>query len=245
MGQPEALRERLLAILETKNHWAWPSFAEGRVPLPRLLPHFQAEWEVYVRDFPVLLARVLGHGPPDRVRAALAANLYEEQTGGVSGARAHPELFLEMMDACGYPRAAFASVQLGPAARAYRGFLDEASWGAPWVVGAAVLTLWVEGSVHERRELAALEQAPPGEAQIEEAVRQHPLVRIHGLDPRALELVRVHKRVEGGHRKDAWEMVLGNVRPQDEAAVLGAMERALQLWQEYRNEVAAACGIVR
>ncbi len=36
---------------------------------------------MYVRDFPVLLARVLGQAPPDDVRRALAENAFEEQTG--------------------------------------------------------------------------------------------------------------------------------------------------------------------
>ena len=99
------LQERLLGILERKNHWAWPWFAEGRVPLQSLLPHFQQEWAVYVRDFPQLLARVMGHSDtPQDVRAMLAANIYEEQTGGISGTTSHPELFLRMMEGCGFSR---------------------------------------------------------------------------------------------------------------------------------------------
>lgn len=239
------LEERLLDILEQKNHWAWPWFAEGRLPLPRLLPHFQQEWEVYVRDFPLLLARVLGHQPPQDVCAMLAENIYEEQTGGISRSASHPELFLRMMEGCGYPRAAFADVQLLPAARAYRAFLDQVSWSTPWVVGAAVLTIFVEGSVNERRELAALSGAPPTAAEIEESIRRHPLVRIHGLDPKFLELQRVHKLVEGGHRKDAWDAVLGNVEPAQEPHLEKMMETALRLWLAYRDEVAAACGIER
>jgi pyrroloquinoline-quinone synthase len=238
------LQERLLRILDGKDHWAWPHFAEGRVPLPRLLPHFQQEWEVYVRDFPILLARVLGHRPPANVAEALATNIYEEQTGGVSGSAAHPELFLRMMEGCGFARAEFASVALGPAARAYRAFLDDKSWGRPWVVGAAVLTIFVEGSARERQELAAAEE-PQTDAQIEAAVRHHPLARLHGVDPRFLELQRVHKKVEGGHRQDAWEGVLGNVSPGQEDLVAGAMEDALRLWLAYRDEVAASCGIPR
>jgi pyrroloquinoline-quinone synthase len=238
------LQEQLLGILDRKNHWAWPWFAEGRVPLPRLLPHFQQEWEVYVRDFPILLSRVLGQGPPQKVCAMLAENIYEEQTGGISGAASHPELFLRLMDGCGYARGDFAQVQLLPASRAYRGFLDQVSWGQPWVLGAAVLTIFVEGSVNERRELAALSQAPSTDAEIEASLRQHPLVRIHRLDPRLLELQRVHKKVEGGHRRDAWDAVLGNAAGHEEA-VASAVERALQLWLAYRDEVARACGISR
>lgn len=239
------LRERLLSVLDRKNHWAWPWFAEGRVPLERLLPHFQQEWEVYVRDFPVLIARVLGHGPPQEVRAALAANLYEEQTGGISGAASHPELFLRMMEGAGFSRESFARVALGPAAAAYRAFLDEQTWAAPWVKGAAVMTIFVEGSARERSELQALEHAAPTDAEIEASVRKHALVRFHGVDVKFLELVRVHKKVEGGHRKDAWDAVLGNVPPGGEDALAAALERALQLWLDYRDEVAAACGIAR
>src|SRR5258708_7216216 len=238
------LQERLLAILEKKDHWAWPWFAEGRVKLPRLLPHFQQEWEVYVRDFPLLLARVLGHQPPQDVCAMLAENIYEEQTGGMSGSASHPELFLRLMEGCGYSRADFANVALLPAARAYRDYLDQVSWGTPWVRGAAVLTLFVEGSANERRELAAIERAPPTDAEIEAAVRGHALVRFHKLDPKLLELQRVHKKVEGGHRRDAWDAVLGNAVGHEDA-VASAVERALQLWLAYRDEVARACGISR
>jgi len=239
------LGERLLAILEGKNHWAWPAFAEGRVPLPSLLPHFQQEWEVYVRDFPVLIARVLGHGPPPSVRAALAENIYEEETGGISRSRSHPELFLQMMEACGFRRSSFEQVALLPAARAYREFLDASSWAAPWVVGAAALTLWVEGSVHERHELELAQAGGLDDAQIEEAVRRHPLVRFHRVSPAALDLVRVHKKVEGHHRIDAWRMVLENVGPAEEPLVEESMREALRRWQAYRDDVAAACGITR
>lgn len=237
------LQERLLQILDRKNHWAWPHFAEGRIPLPRLLPHFQQEWEVYVRDFPILLARVLGHRPPPEVAGMLAANIYEEQTGGISGAASHPELFLKMMEGCGFSRADFARVQLLPAARAYRDHLDQVSWGTPWVVGAAVLTIFVEGSVNERRELT--EKGPESDAEIEAHIRQHPLVRIHEVDPKFLELQRVHKKVEGGHRLDAWKMVLDHTPKDLEERVVEAVETALQRWLAYRDDVVQACGVTR
>jgi pyrroloquinoline quinone (PQQ) biosynthesis protein C len=238
------LQERLLQILDRKDHWAWPWFAQGRVPLLRLLPHFQQEWEVYVRDFPILLARVLGHRPPANVAEALATNIYEEQTGGISGSAAHPELFLRMMEGCGFSRADFAQVKLSPAARAYRDFLDKTSWGTPWVIGAAVLTIFVEGSANERKELSEAD-APQTDAQIAESILRHPLVRLHGLDPRFLELQRVHKKVEGGHRHDAWDGVLGNTAPAEQEAVAAALEEALRLWLAYRDEVVAACGVSR
>jgi len=238
------LQERLLRILERKNHWAWPWFAEGRVPLPRLLPHFQQEWAVYVRDFPQLLARVMGHAStPQDVRAMLAANIYEEQTGGISGRTSHPELFLRMMEGCGFSRAGFEEVELLPAANRYRMLLDESSGLDHWVVGAAVLTIFVEGSVNERRELE--KTTPESDEEIEAAIRQHALVRIHGVDPKFLELQRVHKKVEGGHRQDAWKMVLDHTPATLEDYVVQMVERALERWLAYRDDVAQVCGISR
>lgn len=237
-------QERLLRILDRKNHWAWPWFAEGRIPLQRLLPHFQQEWAVYVRDFPQLLARIMGHPQtPQDVRAMLAANIYEEQTGGISGSTSHPELFLRMMEGCGFRRADFESVQLLPAARRYRDLLDETSGADDWVIGAAVMTIFVEGSVNERRELE--EKAPESDAEIEASVRKHPLVRLHGIDPRFLELQRVHKKVEGGHRLDAWNMVLSHTPEALEDHVVETMEKALQRWLAYRDDVVRACGVTR
>ncbi len=238
------LQERLLQILERKHHWAWPWFAEGRVPLKRLRPHFQQEWAVYVRDFPQLLARVMGHSnTPQDARAMLAANIYEEQTGGISGATSHPELFLRMMEGCGFSRSDFDEVELLPAAERYRMFLDEISGLDHWVVGAAVLTIFVEGSVNERRELQ--KTSPESDAEIEGAIRQHPLVRIHGVDPKFLELQRVHKKVEGGHRLDAWKMVLGHTPAALVDRVVQMVDRALERWLAYRDDVASACGIAR
>jgi hypothetical protein len=153
---------------------------------------------------------------------------------------------LRMMRGCGYELARFENVELPPAAKAYRAFLDESSWSAPWQRGAAVLTLFVEGSAHEREELAQREHPKPKTAEeIEAAVSRHPLVRVLGVAPSAMELVRVHQRIEGGHREDAWTAVLGQVTPEQETPVLQAMERALSLWSDYRDEVAQACGIAR
>jgi pyrroloquinoline quinone (PQQ) biosynthesis protein C len=238
------LQERLLRVLDRKDHWAWPSFAQGRVPLRRLLPHFQQEWAVYVRDFPQLLARVMGHsGTPQDARAMLAANIYEEQTGGISGTMSHPELFLRMMEGCGFSRSDFEDVALLPAAARYRMFLDEASGLEPWVMGAAVLTIFVEGSANERRELE--NTRPETDEEIEAAIRQHPLVRIHGVDAKFLELQRVHKKVEGGHRQDAWKMVLDHTPAAVEDRVVRTVETALERWLAFRDDVARACGIAR
>ena len=237
------LEERLLSVMDRKNHWAWGHFTRPGLSRGQLLVHFRHELHTYVRDFPVLLARVLGQGPPDDVRNALAANIAEEQTGHLSFGIAHPELFLRMMEGLGFSRRDLLSPEppLVPEAIAYRRFLDRVSLEPPWIVGAAVLTIFVEGSVHERAEREGRRSLPP----VEEAIAEHPLVKFHGCPKEAMQLTRAHRAVEGGHRDDAWQMVLGHA-PADRSGqerIVAAMEEALDAWLLYRDGVARAMGL--
>jgi pyrroloquinoline quinone (PQQ) biosynthesis protein C len=244
------LREQLLAVMDRKHHWAYPALTRPGLTRPQLLEHFRHEYLVYVRDFPVLLARALGATPPiGEVRAALARNLYEEQTGELSRTDAHPSLFLTMMAGLGFDPDAFsegpgaAEGRLHPAARHYREFLRERSSAPPWQAAMALLTVFVEGSVNERAELAGTYVRRQGE----EAVREHALVKHYGCPPEAMELTRAHAQVETGHRDDAWRMALAYTPAESEAsgAVVRTCTEALDLWQAYRDGVAERMGLRR
>jgi pyrroloquinoline-quinone synthase len=238
------VRERLLAVMDRKNHWAFPAFGRAGLSRAQLLVHFRHEYLVYVRDFPVLLARALGVTPPlGDVRRSLAENLYEEQTGGLSGTTAHPELFLRMMAGLGFSAESFEDDDswLHPSGRRYRDFLVERAGAAPWQAAVALLTIFVEGSVNERRELEGTFVRRTGEA----VVLEHPLVRHHGCPPEAMDLVRAHAQVEGGHRTGAWQIVLAHV-PDDThvaRAVVATCEEALTAWLAYRDGVAERMGL--
>lgn len=234
---PDALEERLLAVMDRKDHPAWPRFTRPGLSKAQLAVHLRHEYQTYVRDFPVLLARLLGQGPPAGARAALAENIFEEQTGKLSLGVAHPELFLEMVDGLGIPRAQIEgrSPPLEPEAIAYRAFLDEISASPPWVVGAAVLTIFVEGSVHERAELAGRRALPP----VDEAILAHPMVKHYGCPAEKLRLPRAHRAVESAHRRDAWHMVL-SYSAGHETAIVRAVEQALTGWLRYRDGVIRA-----
>lgn len=230
--------------MDRKDHWAWPCFTRPGLSREQLLVHFRHELHTYVRDFPAMLARVLGRYPPDDARRALAENIYEEQTGKLSFGASHPELFLEMMEGLGYARADVLADRpaLEPEAIAYRAYLDEVSGSDPWIVGAAVLTIFVEGSVHERAELEGRRVFPP----VDDAVREHPMVKHYGCPPERMRLARAHRAVEGDHRKDAWSMVLGHAKDAATAErVAVAVERARTLWLAYRDGVARAMGLAR
>lgn len=232
-----ALRERLLSLLDRKDHRAWRTWMGPDVSKAQLRLHFEQEWLVFVRDFPRLLAHVHARCPVPEVRRALAANLYEEETGGLSLGQPHPTLFLEQMSALGFDPAAFDRARLLPEAAAYRAWIDRCV-GEHWVRGAAVVTIWIEGSVHERRTLRGEEE------DVEAKIRDHFLVRHHGLDPSSLKLLRAHAMVEGGHRHDAWDMVLNHARdPALVEAVVEDVRIACELWHLYRDAVTRAAGL--
>jgi len=235
--------DALLRVMDGKHHWAWTHFAEGRLSNAQLKIHFQQEYAVYVRDFPVFLARIHGKNPPAPVRRMLAENIYEEDTGGLSLGSSHPELFLSMMEGLGFDRKDFERVRPLPASRAYRAWLDKVSQYPQWVIGATVLTIFVEGSVKDRAEIR--EPSTPKSAEdIEAVILSHPLVRHHGLSPDHMDLIRAHQLVEGGHRHDAYAMVTGHTPTATlQQAVLASLRTSMRLWLAYRDGVAKACGI--
>ena len=145
--------ESLLTIMDGKHHWAWDHFATGQLTKDQLKIHFQQEYWVYVRDFPVLLARIHGQNPPPAVRRMLAENIYEEDTGGLSLGQSHPELFLAMMEGLGFTPKDFERIRPLPASKAYREWLDRMSRHEQWGLGATTLTVFVEGSVKDRKEI--------------------------------------------------------------------------------------------
>ena len=233
----ETFREQLLNVMERKKHWAWPAFTSGRVPKDRLHNHFEQEYETYVRDFPVMVGWAYVHCPIAAVRRSLAANLYEEETGGLVAGKPHPELFLEYPRGLGMDLSRFEHIQLLPAAQRYRNFLDDALRRFGWDISAAIATIFIEGTSDERAALVPFDSvAPP-------ALEEHPLVKFYGLKVEHLALTKAHRQVEGDHRMAAWKAILENVVPMRRGTVVRAMEEAVRHWSLYRDEVAALCGV--
>ena len=237
--------QALLTVMDGKHHWAWEHFATGRLTTAQLKIHFQQEYAVYVRDFPVFLSRIHGKNPPASVRRMLAENIYEEDTGGLSLGKSHPALFLTMMEGLGFISRDFAQIRLLPAARRYRAWLDRMSNHRQWVLGAAALTIFVEGSVKDRTELTEPSK-PKTSEEIEAVIAKHPLVQYHGLSPDSMDLIRAHQAVEAGHRHDAYDMVVNYATTRaEQQAVLACLKKCLTLWLAYRDAVAKACGITK
>ena len=235
-----SLEEALLSVMDRKDHWAWRHFSEGHADRRQLLLHYQQEYEVYVRDFPIFLSRVHARCPAAEVRRDLAENLYEEETGGLSKGLPHPELFLVMMEGLRFKRSQFAGVELIPEAAAYRAHVDLVTTRRPWIEGAMVVTIFIEGSREDRRRVTG---PPEPAADVEKHLKGDFLVKHYGVDPKFLDLKRAHHMVESGHRGMAWKMVLEHAGGRSGDRLTALLERTLQLWLLYRDGVARTCGV--
>jgi pyrroloquinoline-quinone synthase len=236
----DGFREALLEVMEQKEHWAWTHFTSGRVAKSLLHLHLEQEYAVFVRDFPVLVGRAYVQCPIPEVRRELAENLYEEETGGLHAGRPHPELFLEYPKGLGFDVSRFHDVKLIPGARRYRDTLDRYTQAQGWAVAAAVVTVFIEGTSHERALFDP--HAPP---RPEPALADHPLAKHYGLPLESLALTKAHRGVEGDHRLAAWRVMLDHVAESDRAAVVDAMTQTLVAWLAYRDDVARACGLTK
>ena len=228
--------------MDQKDHWAWKFFSQEKISKDQLKIHFKQEYRVYVRDFPVFLSRIHSTNPPAEVRHDLAENIYEEETGGLSKTGPHPALFLKMMTGLGFDLSEFQNIEMLPESITYRNWLDEVTLNGLWYEGAAVITIFLEGSIKDRQELQSESQIPYPD--VEKAILNHPMVRIHGVNPKDMDLMRAHHLVERGHRKAAWKMVLDYVHTVErQEKVKRLIKKTLDLWLAYRDGVAKACGL--
>jgi pyrroloquinoline quinone (PQQ) biosynthesis protein C len=233
-------RESLLRVMDQKDHWAWPHFSGPAATRAQLLVHFQQEYLTYIRDFPRFLGRVHGQCPDPGARRLLAENLYEEETGGLSRTGPHPDLFIKMMRGLGFGRARFDRARLLPCAERYRRWLDLVTTRGDWVIAAAVITIFVEGSVKDRAVLS--NRTGHGGPYL---ASKDPLAVHHGVHDSFLTLKHAHAKVENGHRDAAWRIVETHaIGLQARMRLIKAMKESLRLWLDYRDGVARAAGLV-
>jgi pyrroloquinoline-quinone synthase len=233
-------KEALLAIMEQKTHWSQHHFANGLVPRELFHVHLEQEYAVFIRDFPVLVGRAYVQCPIADVRKDLAANLFEEETGLLAAKRPHPELFLEIPRGFGFDLKRFENVALLRGSRLYRDILDRCTQNAGWEVAAAATTIFIEGTAWERGELDARHPRRPIPP-----LEKHPLHVHYNLPLWALALPAVHRDVEGGHRQAAWRMILDHIAAPARPRVVAAMQRCLEGWRWYKEDVATACQLER
>lgn len=240
---PEQFRDRMFDVLRRKHHWVTTFFQGNTLTKEQLNIFFHQEYVVYIRDFSVLLAQILGKNPPWEARRRLATIIYEEETGGFSLGQPHQELFLHMMNGLGFDRAGFRDVELLASSRGYREWLNEICQEEDWAVGATVLSIFIKGTANDPEEVLYPKPAQNQE-EIEDIIRKHPLAQHHGLSPAFMDYIRVQHMFAPGSRKAVYDMVTHHTdESSQQLQVISRLEEALNLWSRYQDGIARACGI--
>jgi len=148
-----------------------------------------------------------------------------------------------MMIGLGYSRAEFRDVGLLAPSLAYREWLNMICENEDWLVGTAILTIFVEGSVNDREEVYQQEEQKT-EKEIDEIIQTHPLVVYHGLKPEHMDLVRAREMIEPCNRRVVYDMIIKEAMGKgQQSLILKNLEEGLNLWLQYRDGIARACGL--
>ena len=240
---PDQFRAKLFDVLRRKQHWGTSHFTCQTTTKDHLHKLYHQEYVVYIRDFAVLLARIIGKNPPWEVRRRLATTIYEEETGGLSFHQPHQELFLQMMIGLGFDRSGFRDVKLLSSSRIYREWLDHLCEEENWILGATVLTIFVQGTLTDPEDVMN-PKGPKDPTEIEDIITKHPLVQYQGLSPKHMDYIRVQQIVEPVNRRAVYDMVIHHaVEAEQQQYVLQQMEEALRQWTKYQDGIARSCGL--
>ncbi len=128
------------------GHPLWFKIQHGQLTRAQL-QRFAKQFFLQVVEFPRAVS-ALHSRCTDRVeRVKLAESLYEEETGRLSGTKAHPELFLDFTSALGLARdEVLAAAPLASTAALIHWF-EYATKILPFLEGVAAINLAAEGQV--------------------------------------------------------------------------------------------------
>src|SRR5581483_8727958 len=147
---PAAFGESLLKDVRERRtfggHPLWFKIAEGRLGRPAL-GEFAKQFFLPVVEFARAVSALHSRCPDLAERVKLAESLYEEETGRLSGSKAHPELFLDFAAAVGVPRDEMLAAQPLPATASLIHWFEYATKILPFHEGVAAINLAAEGQV--------------------------------------------------------------------------------------------------
>ena len=245
--------EQILHIMERKTH---PSlqYINWHASNEQFRMHSEQEFGTYVSPFPYYIEALLTHDLAPTIRQELEENLAEEKFGKISGFGPHRDLYLHTQHKMGFPLDGFLKAERGETlfyqSRLYKQWLEKAVQESP-IVGISVITLFVEGSSNDRKELSWECSAEDRQALYDQVINNthpdllnHPLVKKRRLKPEDLLLKKAHLIAEPDHRKSAYNMApLYADSLASQAKVIGALKKTLDLWLSYTDNKAREIGV--
>jgi pyrroloquinoline-quinone synthase len=156
------------------------------------------EWQAYakqnykvLRAFPQALSAIHTNCPHLEVRERLAANIYEEDTGGLSRTAPHPVLFQHLCAAMGLPPDALEAAPATRETQSMLAWMKFVTHHKPWVVGAAAILVGMESNPTHPNYVFNADLAKQG--------RENSFIAKFGIPDEAMTFYRAHDLVEGDH----------------------------------------------
>ena len=198
------------------GHPLWFKIAEGRLSRAGL-GHFAEQFFLQVVEFPRAVSALHSRCPDLGERLKLAESLYEEETGRLSGSKAHPELFLDFAAGVGVPRARMLAGEPLPSTAALIHWFEYSTKLLPFHEGVAAINLAAEGQV-----VGAF-------GPFARALQKH-----YGLDATAVAFWDVHEQADAEHSDVGDHIVLRWATTEERrAAVLRAVRTSLGMWWQF------------
>ena len=142
----ESLMVEVRAGRSFGGHPLWFKIQEGRLSRAGL-GGFARQFFLQVVEFPRAVSALHSRCPDLEERRKLAESVYEEETGKLSGSKAHPELFLDFAAGVGLRREEVLAAEPLPSTAALIHWFEYSTKLLPFLEGVAAINLAAEGQV--------------------------------------------------------------------------------------------------
>ena len=178
-----------------------------------------------MREFPRAVSAMHANCPFPEERMELAENIYEEETGRISGCnQPHPELFIRFGEAVGLERSEMTEGQPLPATRALIDWFELSTKQRSFIEAAAAINLAAEG------------QVPGAFGPMARRLEAH-----YGLSKQAVEFWDVHEMADADHSDVGDHIVVRHATDAAmQARVRDALQHSLDAWWQFFDGIQAA-----
>ncbi len=218
------LEARIQARRTFGSHPLWHAIADGKLSADQL-KLFAVQFFLQVREFPRAVSAMHASCPFPEERMELAENIYEEETGRISGCnQPHPELFIKFGEAVGLERSEMTEGQPLPATRALIDWFELSTKQRSFIEAAAAINLAAEG------------QVPGAFGPMARRLEEH-----YGLSKEAVEFWDVHEMADADHSDVGDHIVVHHATDAAiQARVRDALQHSLDAWWQFFDGIQAA-----
>src|SRR6266852_4672073 len=212
----ESLAGEVRAGRSFGGHPLWFKIQEGRLSPPQV-QGFAKQFFLQVLEFPRAVSALHSRCTDMGERVKLAESVYEEETGRLSGSKAHPELFLDFATGLGLPRHQVLTATALPSTAALIHWFEYSTKILPFLEGVAAINLAAEGQV-------AGAFGPFARA----------LERHYGVPHGAVAFWDVHEIADAEHSDVGDHIVIKHAATDElQAGVRRAVQTSLAMWWQF------------